>query len=61
MPKTKTKKMECTLSIKFDAELLRALEQIANDNSIPRSALIRMVLKAYVKKKGQKTIKLSGE
>ena len=61
MQKTTTGKLEYAVQVKMNKELLDELEEIAQKNNIPRSALIRLVLQQYVNRKGTKIIKLGDD
>ncbi len=55
---SKIKPKQIAVLIRLDASLVKQLEISAKENTIPRSALIRLILKQYVDKKGKKIIKL---
>ena len=61
MQKTVTDKLDCAMQIKISTELVKQLEEIAQQNHIPRAALIRLVLAEYVNRKGNKTLRLSDD
>ncbi len=54
----KSKPNERAVLIRLDISLIEALEKVAKENTIPRTALIRLILQQYVDKKGKKIIKL---
>ena len=63
MQKTITPKgdLDCVVQLRINKELIGKLEDIARRNSLPRSALIRLVLSQYVQKQGDKLIRLSDD
>ena len=58
MPKTKNDQLDAVVNIRIEMELLKDLELIAKENGIARSALMRLILRSYTKRKGKKTVKL---
>ena len=61
MAKLKPKNLESTVQVKTSTKLLDQLEAIAQKNTIPRTALIRLVLQRYVDDEGDKLINLSSD
>lgn len=61
MVRSKPKKLESTVQVKTSTKLLDQLEAIAQKNTIPRTALIRLVLQRYVDDEGDKLINLSSD
>ena len=55
---SKIKTNQRAVLIRLDISLIEELEKVAKENTIPRTALIRLILKQYVDKKGKKIIKL---
>lgn len=55
---TKVKPKQIAILMRLDASLVKQLEISAKENTIPRSALIRLILKQYADNKGKKIIKL---
>ena len=59
--KTPTGNLDCVVQLRINKELIGKLEDIAQRNHLPRSALIRLVLSQYVQKQGDKPIRLSDD
>lgn len=55
---SKVKADQRAVLIRLDISLIEELEKVAKENTIPRTALIRLILQQYVDKKGKKIIKL---
>lgn len=61
MPKIKGDHLDAVVNLRIEKGLLKDLERIAKDNGLPRAALMRLVLKGFVNKKGKKTVKIGGD
>ena len=55
---SKIKPKQIAVLMRIDESLIKQLEIVAKENSIPRSVLIRLILQQYADKKGKKIIKL---